>query len=147
MSAIGNFSRFIMGQALRRSRRSVPARPERHQSGLWCRLCGCLSGRLGGCRHGLACAERRAAAPGMIGDVEQYFVRPVEFGLVETLLALGPAREACGAERLELVGGAVHVIDQHAEMVDAAEIEAVALVPAETPERHVEGAVAQEHAI
>src|ERR1700704_63540 len=127
MSAIANFSRFIMGQALRRSRRSVPARPQRHQGGLWCRLCG----RLGGCRRGLGGAERRAAAPGMIGDVEQHFVRPVEFGLVKALLALGPAREACGAERFELVGGAVHVIDQPAEMVDAAEIEAVALAPAE----------------
>src|SRR5258707_12644 len=89
MSAIANFSRFIMGGALRRSRRSVPARPQRHQGGLWCRLC----------------------------------------------------------ERFELVGGAVPVVDQPAEMMDAAEIEAVALVPAEAQDRHVEGAVAQEHAV
>src|SRR5690348_11046451 len=99
-------------RALRRCRRSVWARLQRRQRSImasrrrvgW-RLCGCR-------------IERRAAEPGMIRDVEHHLVGSVELGLVETLLSLGPAREAFGAERLELFDHVVDVLDQHAEMMD-----------------------------
>src|SRR5262249_25519880 len=68
-------------------------------------------------------------------------------GLVETLVALRPPREARGAELLELVGGALDVLNQHAEMVNAAEVEPEPLVPAEVQHGHVERAVAQEYAV
>src|SRR5437660_1483174 len=83
----------------------------------------------------LAGVERGAAAPGMIGDVEGHLVGSVKLGLVEALVTFRPPREALGAELLKLVSGALDVLDQHAEMMDAAEIEPEPLVQAEVQHR------------
>ena len=91
--------------------------------------------------------KRRTAAPGMIGDVEDHLVRTVELGLVEPLVPLRPLGETCGAELLDLAGHLVDILDQHAEMVDAAEVEPRTLVPAEMQHRQTQGAVAEEHAV
>src|SRR5262249_21955391 len=85
--------------------------------------------------------------PRVVGDVEHHLVGPVEFGLVEALLAVRPAREAFCPELLELVDHLVDVLDQHAEVMNAAEVEPRALVPAEPQDRHVERAVAQKNTV
>src|SRR5262249_26357721 len=85
--------------------------------------------------------ERRGAEPGVAGDVEHDLVGSVEFRLVEPLLAFGTPREAGRAELLEVLYRAVDVLDQHAEVMDAAEVEAVALVPAEMQDREADRSV------
>src|SRR5437764_13029709 len=74
-------------------------------------------------RHG----ERLGAGPAMLGDVEQHAFRPKEFlleiaGLVSVLALVDVV---LGAEALELLREFVDILDQHAEMVDAAEIHAL----------------------
>ena len=71
----------------------------------------------------------------MIGDVEDHLVRAVELGFIEALVPLRPLGETLGAEFLNLAGHRVDVLDQHAEMVDAAEVESRTLVPAEMQHR------------
>src|SRR5205823_9569079 len=94
--------------------------------------------------------KRLGAGPAMLGDVEQHAFRPEEFlleiaGLVPVLALVDVV---LGAEALELFRERVDILDQHAEMVDAAEIHALAeLVGLEFEDRHVERAVAQEHAV
>jgi len=53
-----------------------------------------------------------------------------------------------GAEALQPFRELVDILDQHAEMVDAAVVETLAeLIGLEFEDRHVEGAVAQKHAV
>ena len=86
----------------------------------------------------------------MLGDVEQDVFGAVEFlfeipGLV-ALLALVDV--VLGAEAFELLREFLDILDQHAEMMDAAEIHPLAeLVALELEDRHVERAVGQEHAV
>src|SRR5690242_627668 len=86
----------------------------------------------------------------MLGDVEQHAFRAKEFlleiaGLVSILALVDVVR---GAEALELLRELVDILDQHAEMMDAAELHALAeLVGLEFEDRHVERAVAQKHAV
>jgi hypothetical protein len=67
----------------------------------------------------------------MIGDIEDHLVGAVELGLVESFVALRALGEAFGAEILDLFGGSIDILDQDAEMMDAAEIESRSLVPSE----------------
>src|SRR4051794_39230395 len=104
-------------------------------------LFGGLFGRYG---------KRLGAGPAMLGDIEQDAFRPKEFlleiaGLVPVLALIDVV---AGAEALELLREFVDILHQHAEMVDAAEIHALAeLVGLEFKDRHVERAVAEEHAV
>src|SRR4051794_24849063 len=91
--------------------------------------------------------EWSRSLPGMIRDVEHHLIRPVKFGLVESLRTLGPFRETFGAELFELLGCRIDVLHQHAEMVDAAEVEAMALVPAEMQDGEIQRAIAEKHTI
>src|SRR5437762_9243108 len=94
--------------------------------------------------------KRLGAGPAMLGDIEQDAFRPKEFlleiaGLVPVLALIDVV---AGAEALELLREFVDILDQHAEMMDAAEIHALAeLVGLEFEDRHVERAVAEEHAV
>src|SRR5260221_4344264 len=105
-------------------------------------------GLIGGWLDGLG--ERFGAGPAVLGDVEQDVLGPVELlleiaGLV-ALLALVDVM--LGAEALELLREFLYVLDQHAEMMDAAELHALAeLVALELQDRHVQRAVAEEHAV
>jgi len=72
---------------------------------------------------------------------------PVKLSLVEGLHVGRPAREALGAKLFQLLNGGVDVLHQHTEMMDAAEVEARPLIPAEAQDRETDGAVAEEHAI
>src|SRR5262249_13161171 len=83
----------------------------------------------------------------MVGDVEHDPVRSVKLGFVEGLHVRRPPRETLGAELFELVGLSIDVIDQHAEMMDTAEVEARSLIPAEPQDRETDGAVAEEDTI
>src|SRR6516165_4845307 len=86
----------------------------------------------------------------MLRDIEENPFRPIEFLLeipgvrvhvVAVDVILGP-------EALELFGEFVDIFDQHAKMVDSAVVEALAkLIGLEFEDRHVEGAVAQEHTV
>src|SRR6516165_5907421 len=86
----------------------------------------------------------------MLGDVEEDAFRAVEFlfeiaGLVP---ALALVDVVLGAEAFELLGELFDILDQYAEMVDAAKIHPFAeLVGFEFENRHIERAVAQEHPI
>ena len=66
--------------------------------------------------------KQRTAAPRMIGDIEDHLVRAIELGFVEALVLLRPLGERLGAEFLDIAGHRVNVLDQHAEMVDTAEV-------------------------
>src|SRR5262249_51345073 len=94
--------------------------------------------------------ERLGARPAMLGDVEQHTLRPEELlleiaGLVPVLALVDVV---LGAEALELLREFVDILDEHAEMVDAAELHPLAeLVGLEFEDRHVERAVAQEDAV
>src|SRR6478609_2742853 len=94
--------------------------------------------------------ERLGAGPAMLGDVEQHTFRPKEFlleiaGLVSVLALVDIV---LGAEALELLRERVDILDEHAEMMNAAEIHALAeLVGLEFEDRHVERAVRQEDAV
>ena len=79
----------------------------------------------------LLALKRRTAAPGMIGDVEDHLVRAVELGFIEALVPFRPLGETFGAEFFDLAGHLVDILNQHAEMVNAAEVEPRTLVPAE----------------
>src|SRR5215470_18574671 len=83
----------------------------------------------------------------MIGDIEHHTVGPVKLGLVERRHARRPPRKTAGAELLELVGKGVNVLDEDAEVMDAAEVEAWPLIPAEPKDRQIDGAIAQEDSI
>src|SRR5262245_22074648 len=87
--------------------------------------------------------EPRTALPRVIGDVEGVEIGPVELGLEEPFRLLGPPGEALRAELLELPRIGIHVVDQHAEMMEAAEVEPEPLVPGEMQDRDAHGAVAQ----
>ena len=63
--------------------------------------------------------ERRGAFPGVIGDVEDHPIRPVELGLVERLHVGRPPGETFGAELLRLFNAEGDVVHQHAEVVNA----------------------------
>src|SRR5947209_18270752 len=88
--------------------------------------------------------ERLGAGPAMLGDVEQHAFRPKEFlleiaGLVSVLALVDVV---AGAQALELFREFVDVLDEHPEMVDAAEIHALSkLVGLEFQDRHIERAV------
>src|SRR6516165_6238437 len=94
--------------------------------------------------------KRLRARPTMLGDVEQHPLRAIEFlfeiaGLVS---ALALVDVVLGTEAFELLGELFDILDQHTEMVDAAEIHPFAeLVGLEFEDRHVEGAVAEEHTV
>src|ERR1051325_600849 len=86
----------------------------------------------------------------MLGDIEQHAFRPKEFLLeiAGLLSVLALVDVVLGAEALELFRERVDILDEHAEMVDAAEIHPLAeLVGLEFEDRHVERPVAQKHAI
>ena len=86
----------------------------------------------------------------MLGDVEQNPLRPVEFLLeIPGLMALLALVDVVlGPEALELLREFVDIFDQHAEMVEAAEVHALAeLIALKFEDRHVERAVGQEHAV
>src|SRR5690349_22552749 len=72
--------------------------------------------------------QRRSAAPAMLGDVEQDAFGAVEFLLeIPGLMALLTLVDVVlGAEALELFREFLDILDQHAEMVDAAVIDALA---------------------
>src|SRR6266851_532234 len=94
--------------------------------------------------------ERLGAGPAMLGDVEQDALGPVELLLEITgLIAAMPLVDVVlGAEAIEPLRKFVDILDQDAEMMDAAEIHALAeLVGLEFEDRHVERAVGQEHAV
>src|SRR4029079_7130362 len=83
----------------------------------------------------------------MIGDVEDYLVRTVELGFIEALVPLRPLGETFGAELLDLASHRVDILDQHSEMVDAAEVESRPLVPAKMQHRETQGAITKEHTV
>src|ERR1700687_3862857 len=94
--------------------------------------------------------ERLGAGPAMLGDVEQDALGPVELLLeIAGLIAAMPLVDVVlGAEAIEPLGELVDILDQDAEMMDAAEIHALAeLVGLEFEDRHVQRAVAEEHAV
>src|SRR5215831_1652639 len=96
------------------------------------------------------CGERLGAGPGVFGNVEQYALGTVEFLLEIPRLRvdLVAVDVMFGAEAFEPLGKFVDVPDQHAEMVNAAVVEALAqLVGLEFEDRHVERAVTQEDAV
>src|SRR6266481_7046684 len=86
----------------------------------------------------------------MFGDVEEH-----AFGAVEFLFEIAGVRPLqvtvdviFSPEALEPFREFADIFDQHAKMMDAAVVETLAeLVGLEFEDRHVEGAVAQEHAI
>src|SRR5438067_10766647 len=72
--------------------------------------------------------QRLGAGPAMLGDVEQHAFRPEEFlleiaGLVPVLALVDVV---AGAEALEFLRELVDILDQDAEMMNAAEIHALA---------------------
>ena len=83
----------------------------------------------------------------MIGDVEDHFVRAVEFSFIETPVPFRPLGETLGAEFFNLAGHLVDILNQHPEMVNAAEVESRTLVPAKMQHREAQGSVAEEHAV
>src|SRR5579884_2845290 len=94
--------------------------------------------------------ERFGAGPAVFRDVEQYVLRPVELLLeIARLVAvLALVDVMLGAEAFEFPGELLDVLDQHPEVMDAAEIHALAeLVGLELQDRHVEGAVGQKDAV
>ena len=72
---------------------------------------------------------------------------PQNFGFIEALLPLRPLGETFGAELLDLAGDLLDILNQHAEMVDTAEVEPRPLVPAEMQNRQAQGPVAEEHIV
>src|SRR5580698_10006079 len=94
--------------------------------------------------------QRLGAGPAMLGDIEQHTLGAVEFLLeIAGLMPVLPLVDVVlGAHALELFFERLDVFDQHAEMMQAAIIHALAeLVGLELQDRHVERAVAEEHAI
>src|SRR6266567_4836141 len=94
--------------------------------------------------------ERLGAGPAMLGDVEQDTLGPVELLLeIAGLLAAMPLVDVVlGAEAIEPLREFVDILDQDAEMMNAAEIHALTeLVGLEFEDRHVERAVGEEHAV
>src|SRR6266851_830008 len=104
-----------------------------------------LLGRLGSFDR-----QRLGAGPGMLGNIEEDAFRAVEFlfeisGVRLLLIAVAVVLRA---KTLELLREFGDVLDQHAKMMDAAVVETLAeLVGLEFEDRHVEGAVAEEHAV
>src|SRR5271155_2695667 len=94
--------------------------------------------------------ERLGACPAVFGDVKEDVLGAVELlleipGLMPTLALVDVMLRA---EAFEPLGKLVDILDEHAEMVDAAVVHALAeLIGLEFEDRHVERAVAQEHAI
>src|SRR6516165_5604962 len=94
--------------------------------------------------------QRLRPRPAVLGDIEQHAFWAVEllFEVASLLSAMALVDVVLGAEAFELLRKLLNVLDQHAEMVDAAKIHALAeLVGLEFENRHVECAVAQEHAV
>src|SRR6266849_4802281 len=94
--------------------------------------------------------ERLGAGPAMLGDVEQDALGPIEllFEITGLIAAMPLVDVVLGAEAIEPLRKFVDILDQDAEMMDAAEIHALAeLVGLEFEDRHVERAVGKEHAI
>src|SRR5215467_15860727 len=91
--------------------------------------------------------QRSRAFPRVIGNVEHHAVGSVKLRLVECLHIGRPPRETIGAKLLQLLGVSINVVHQHAEVMDAAEVEARPLIPAEPQDRETDGAVAEEYAI
>src|SRR5437870_310331 len=90
--------------------------------------------------------KRLAPGPGMLGDIEEHALRAVEFlfEIAGVRLFLAAVDVIVGAERLELLGEFGDILDQYAEMMDPAIVEALAeLVGLEFEDRHVKRAVAQ----
>src|SRR6516164_7967765 len=107
------------------------------------------------CRELLGCLFDRGrqwlgAGPAMLGDIEEHVLGAVELLLeiAGLLPAVALVDVVLGAEAFELLRKLLDVLDQHPEMVDAAKIHTLSeLVALEFEDRHVERAVAQEHAI
>src|SRR6516162_6643649 len=94
--------------------------------------------------------QRLGAGPAMLGDIKEHALGAVELLLeiAGLLPAMALVDVMLGAEAFELLRKLLDVLDQHPEMVDAAKIHTLAeLVGLEFEDRHVERAVAQEHAI
>src|SRR5271155_3394107 len=83
----------------------------------------------------------------MVANVENHLVGAVELGLVETFVLFRPARKAGCAQLLQLIGVGIDIVDQYAEVMDAAEIKSQSLVPAEMQDRQIQRAIGQEHAV
>src|SRR6059058_3854746 len=97
----------------------------------------------------LSALKTFGAHPGMTGDVEHGAVRSLELDLEEAFaVALLLAHEAFGAERLQMLGGLLRIVDQDAEVMHAGVIHPLAdLVGLELQHRDVERAVAEEIAL
>src|SRR5437870_3310351 len=94
--------------------------------------------------------KRLAAGPGMLGDVEEHALGTIEllFEIAGVRLLLTAVDVILGAQALQPLRELADIFDQHAKMMDAAIVETLAeLVGLEFENRHVQGAVAQEHAI
>src|SRR5262249_34750189 len=94
--------------------------------------------------------QRLRPGPTVLGDVEEDTLRPVELFLAISGLvaALALVDIVLGAEALEFLRERVDILDQYAEVVNAAVIHALAeLIGFEFQDRHVERAVTQEHAV
>src|ERR1700676_139482 len=94
--------------------------------------------------------ERLGAGPAMLGDIEQDPLGAIEFLLeIARLIAALPLVDVVlGAEAIKPLGEFVDILDQDAEMMNPAEIHALAeLVGLEFEDRHVERAIAQKHAV
>src|SRR5438132_9831918 len=94
--------------------------------------------------------QRLAAGPGMLGDVEEHALGTIEllFEIAGVGLLLIAVDVILGAEALQPLREFADIFDQDAKMMDAAIVETLAeLVGLEFEDRHVEGAVAQEHAV
>src|SRR5215831_18394449 len=86
----------------------------------------------------------------MFGDIEEDALRTVElfFEIPGIWLLLAAVYVILRAEVLELLGEFADIFDQHAKVMDAAVVETLAeLVGLEFEDRHVKGAVAEEHAV
>src|ERR1041384_4320564 len=67
------------------------------------------------------------AHPAMTGDIERRAVRAFELDLEEAFaVALLLAHEAFGAERLQMLGGLLRIVDQDAEVMHAGVVHALA---------------------
>src|SRR5437899_772511 len=89
--------------------------------------------------------KRLAPGPGVLGDIEEHALGAVEFlfEIAGVRLLLAAVDVIIRAERLELLREFGDILDQHAEMMDPAIVEALAeLVGLEFEDRYVEGAVA-----
>jgi hypothetical protein len=83
--------------------------------------------------------KRLGAGPGMFGDVEEHAFRAIELDLEAAGEIVRPLHVMLAAERLELSGGSLDVLDEDAEMVQPGIIEALAdLIGLEFEDRQID---------